>query len=116
MATGTKCILTANAAVCEPGEAIMNCHAEVLARRGLKHYLMNELNRILDGDPDTVYEPTSDGFFQVSDSFQFHFFVSKIPCGDLALVDAMDRTSSLDNSVCAHYIFTYFVFLHKFSW
>lgn len=64
IATGTKCVTG------KPSKrfnVITDCHAEVLAKRGFKRYLMARFD-----SPD---------FDRRQQSFDVHLFVTQLPCG-----------------------------------
>lgn len=59
------------------GEALIDCHAEVIARRGFVHFLFSELSK-----PNRdVFEWTT-GKFSLKSGVEFHFYSSTAPCGD----------------------------------
>ena len=65
----------------ENEEAVLNCHAEVLARRGLETFLFNQIETAQD-DKCILSEIAGKGKYQVKEGVHFHLFVNKAPCGD----------------------------------
>ena len=51
--TGTKCLNGEH--INNRGMAVNDCHAEVLARRALRHFLLWQLDCALNGVPETIY-------------------------------------------------------------
>ena len=83
--TGTKCIN--GEYMSNTGMALNDCHAEVVARRCLRRYLLKQL--LLHLDPETAHEsifevrpPEPGPGFKVKDGYQFHLYISTSPCGD----------------------------------
>ena len=83
--TGTKCIN--GEYMSNTGMALNDCHAEVVARRCLRRYLLKQL--LLHLDPETAHEsifevrpPELGPGFKVKDGYQFHLYISTSPCGD----------------------------------
>ena len=65
------------------GKAVFDCHAEVLARRGLQAYLYKQIERASKGMKSLVHEV--DKKFHLREGVSFHLFVSKPPCGDACI-------------------------------
>ena len=65
------------------GEALNDCHAEVLARRGLVSYIYDQLN-VFNSDPsNSIFEYSSGSQnLKLKSSVLFHLYVSSAPCGD----------------------------------
>ena len=63
------------------GKAIFDCHAEVLARRGLEAYLFSQIESALKGLPQSIVRKVG-GKYHLNEGVRFHLFVSKVPCGD----------------------------------
>ena len=65
------------------GNAVFDCHAEVLARRGLQAFLYKQIERASKGIESLVRK---DGrTFHLREGVSFHLFVSKVPCGDACI-------------------------------
>jgi len=84
-ATGDDCIGGCN--LCPKGEAVNDCHAVVLARRGLVNFLYDQLEKYRTQPEESVFEPAGndDGVplrLKIKDGILFHLFVSSPPCGD----------------------------------
>ncbi|GFS08453.1 adenosine deaminase, RNA-specific, B1b [Elysia marginata] len=94
LATGTKCIngeyLSAS------GQAINDCHAEVLCRRLLMRFLYQQLKTFLPGGAVTektisILEAHPDGRgFRLKDGVKFHLYISTAPCGDCRIFSPHD--------------------------
>ncbi|KAF8204840.1 hypothetical protein BJ912DRAFT_939490 [Pholiota molesta] len=97
LATGTKCLPASRLSL--HGEAVHDCHAEVLARRAALRWFLEETRRMYtsnpaalnDNDPDSAAAPyrslwlvqrAEDGKITLSQGVQLHLYVSTIPCGD----------------------------------
>ncbi|XP_022085279.1 double-stranded RNA-specific editase 1-like isoform X2 [Acanthaster planci] len=80
LATGTKCPLAE-----EPhtkGTIIHDCHAEVIARRCLKRYLMEQLLEYQKNPRSSVFDGGISGILQLKEGIRFHLYISCPPCGD----------------------------------
>ena len=65
------------------GEAIFDCHAEVLARRGLEAFLFNQVESASKGALSIVHKDGEK--FHLKKGVHFHLFVNKVPCGDACI-------------------------------
>ena len=108
LGTGTKCLPAASR--CSRGEALSDSHAEVLARRALKHFLYDEMERVLEGNREEVEgtdappEPivtlssddashnndknqktTNHAAFALRPGVNLHMYVTQSPCGDASI-------------------------------
>ena len=81
IASGTGFINHRN--LVEDGNAVFDCHAEVLVRRGLQAYLYKQIERASKGDQSLVYKDRMK--FHLQEGVSFHLFVSKVPCGDACI-------------------------------
>ena len=61
------------------GETVLDCHAEVLARRGLVEFLFHQIKT---AQYDKSILSKIAGKYQVKEGVRFHLFVNKVPCGD----------------------------------
>lgn len=80
--TGTKCIGGDRLAL--NGQALNDCHAEIIARRCLIRYLYHQLKLLIEeNNSESIFEriPESDRF-QLKPSIAFHLYISTSPCGD----------------------------------
>lgn len=71
MACGTKSI--GKQMIRKDGLSVIDCHAEVLARRGFKYYLMKNKDQLI-GETKVL-----------KDGIKFHLYVSEVPCGDASM-------------------------------
>jgi hypothetical protein len=102
LATGTKCL--GPGAQCRQGRALGDCHAEVLARRGLRLFLLNELEAALrrgNGGPDAASlierapgTPSEQARWRLRADVRLELFVSELPCGDCSIVTMPEAPAS----------------------
>lgn len=94
--TGSKCISGGHLSM--EGEALNDCHAEVLARRGLVSYLYDQLSFHEINAADSIFEPSSDPAGQhklkLKSTVLFHLYVSSAPCGDARIFTLNDTLAS----------------------
>ncbi|XP_071803827.1 double-stranded RNA-specific editase 1-like isoform X2 [Asterias amurensis] len=82
IATGSKCPLANDPDT--KGKALYDCHAEVIAHRCLKRYLLDQLKKHQNDPTSSVFVGGSSGMLQLKDGVQFHLYISCPPCGDAA--------------------------------
>ncbi|ROT72221.1 double-stranded RNA-specific adenosine deaminase, partial [Penaeus vannamei] len=86
VATGTKCINGEHLSL--KGQCINDCHAEVVARRCLVHFLFSQLEKLADttenGVPeDSIFESLEETKgYRVKSQYKFHLYINTAPCGD----------------------------------
>ena len=121
-ATGSKCTPPCLVVESKP-HALHDSHAEVLARRGLVHALLEEMRdpkkdparSLLDREP-LDREPRqplpSDGgeaapsapsapLYKIKDGVTFHLFVSESPCGDASIYEVDDGSTNFTGAKIA---------------
>ncbi|CAF1074416.1 unnamed protein product [Didymodactylos carnosus] len=82
--TGNCSLLETN--YVDDGTVIHDCHAEILARRGFIKFLIHQLQIAGDDVEKSIFElNTLNNKFQLKDSYQFHLFISSLPCGDASM-------------------------------
>ena len=90
--------------IVEDGTAIIDSHAEVLARRGFEVFLMKAIN-----DNDQILQKRKEShMYSLKEGVEFHLFVSKVPCGNATLPpQSEDRqlryrkeASQIGNGIC----------------
>lgn len=67
------------------GKRVMDCHAEILARRGLIRYLLLQIQAAQLGQKSIVKEASGGCYAIDASEVKFHLYVSKAPCGCAAL-------------------------------
>ncbi|XP_050738043.1 double-stranded RNA-specific editase 1-like isoform X2 [Eriocheir sinensis] len=105
VATGTKCINGEHLSL--QGQCINDCHAEIVARRCLLHFLYGQLEKMMllkkNGGPfDTIFEDLEDTKgFRVKPEYKFHLYINTAPCGDARIFapheEEADRTDRHPN-------------------
>jgi double stranded RNA-specific editase B len=81
LGTGTKCITGGN--ISNAGQALNDCHGEVIARRGLCHYLYEQLDLALKGKVKvSCFTKKKAGMYALKEGVAFHLYISTSPCGD----------------------------------
>jgi len=88
VATGSKSISGVDLS-CE-GKSVNDCHAEILARRGLISFIYDQLESYLVHPEDSIFEPAGGVRLRIKNHILFHLYVSTAPCGS-----ASERGSSL---------------------
>ena len=67
------------------GHTVHDCHAEVLARRGLLRFLYYQLEKIKLGDWQMSIFKKKDEVYALQDGISIHLYISKPPCGDASV-------------------------------
>ena len=79
--TGTKCIT--GGSISDTGQALNDCHGEVIARRGLCRYLYEQLELALKGKVKlSCFTKKKSGLYALKEGIAFHLYISTSPCGD----------------------------------
>ena len=85
--TGTKCIT--GEMMEHKGETLNDCHGEIIACRGFRRYLFDELlkamknNNANTSNDDTIFQRAlKSNRYCLKDRYQVYLFVNTAPCGD----------------------------------
>jgi len=92
IATGSKSISGVNLSL--DGKSINDCHAEILARRGLVSFLYDQLESYSIHPEESIFKPAGNGRLRIKNHILFHLYVNKAPCGS-----ASEHGSSLRNKI-----------------
>jgi len=92
VATGSKSISGINLSL--DGKSLNDCHAEVLARRGLVSFLYDQLESYLNHSEESIFEQSGSVRLRIKNHILFHLYVSKAPCGS-----ASEQGSSLRTKI-----------------
>lgn len=65
---------------CEWAGRIVDCHAEVIARRGLIKYLFEKL--VFAGASNELFRKIGVGQYELHEGIEFYLYISTPPCGD----------------------------------
>ena len=80
LGTGTKCIRGCH--LSQHGDAVNDCHAEVVARRAFVKYLYVQLRHCVEQKKSIFTKAPKSGKCTLKDDISFHFYISTAPCGD----------------------------------
>ena len=71
----------------DQGDRVHDCHAEVLAHRGMLRFLYAQLEMIKNGCQHRSIFVKNEGsdVYTIRDGVSFHLFISKPPCGDASV-------------------------------
>ena len=91
--TGSKCISGDHLSM--EGDVLNDCHAEILARRGLVSFLYDQLNVLSTNPSDSIFE-SSNTFnrLKVKNDVFFHLYISTAPCGDARIFTLNESLAS----------------------
>lgn len=98
ISTGTKCVN--GSSISHQGTVLMDCHAEIVCRRGLVKYLYHQLlDYKKDGDnTNSVIEPCKSGKgFQLKSDVYFHLYINTTPCGDARIFSLREDERHIDD-------------------
>ena len=80
LGTGTKCIR--GRCLSKYGDAVNDCHAEVVARRAFIKYLYVQLRHCVEGRESIFTKKPMPGKCMLKHDISFHLYISTAPCGD----------------------------------
>ena len=94
MATGTKCIPESSR--CALGTAVHDSHAEILVRRVLMRWLLDEIELCKDDKVSLVFDRLEDGkTVKLREGLSFRLITTSPPCGDSAILEKSGETTGL---------------------
>ncbi|XP_049870183.1 tRNA-specific adenosine deaminase 1 [Pectinophora gossypiella] len=82
LGSGSKCV--GAGALSAAGDRLNDSHAEVVARRALLLYLLDNVKKAIDNKPSVFRLETNR--FILDENIQFIFYSSQLPCGDASIV------------------------------
>lgn len=80
LTTGTKGLLGSNLSL--GGEALQDCHAEILSRRCLMKYFYEQIIACEKNEPSIFIANENKGRFKLSVDVTFHLYINTAPCGE----------------------------------
>ncbi|XP_060071425.1 double-stranded RNA-specific adenosine deaminase-like [Ylistrum balloti] len=83
LASGNRSIRKGNLRT--DGQALMDSHAEILASRGMRRFLYDQLSKLSRGEKSYVLQRHEAGKVEVVPDIKFHLYISTAPCGDGAV-------------------------------
>lgn len=88
--SGTKCI--EGDGLCNTGTVLNDCHAEVLARRAFKRFLLEQVKRYYNSETSILTKSSKAPFLlTVKPGLSFHLYISTSPCGDARIFNISDK-------------------------
>jgi hypothetical protein len=94
MATGTKCIPESSR--CALGTAVHDSHAEILVRRVLMRWLLDEIDLCKFDKVSLIFDGLGDGkTVKLREGLTFHLITTSPPCGDCSILEPSVGTSGL---------------------
>ncbi|XP_062581262.1 double-stranded RNA-specific adenosine deaminase-like [Saccostrea cucullata] len=81
--TGNRCVTGNN--LCVDGNVINDSHAEVIANRGFRRYLYNQICQLQSSGESDLLKRASSGKLRLASHLSFHLYISTAPCGDGAV-------------------------------
>ena len=90
VATGSKSISGVNLSL--DGKSINDCHAEILARRGLVSFFYDQLEIYSIRSEESIFEPAGNGRLRIKNHILFHLYVNNAPCGSASENGSFLRT------------------------
>ena len=79
LGTGTKCI--SGGSINNKGQVLNDCHAEVIACRGLRQFLFDQLYLAMTGKASCM-EKLSPRKYRLKTDFNLYLYINTAPCGD----------------------------------
>ncbi|KAM8966625.1 double-stranded RNA-specific editase B2 isoform 2-T2 [Pelodytes ibericus] len=102
LSSGTKCIN--GEYLNDQGLVVNDCHAEIVVRRALVHYLYTQLELHLSKQRTdwerSIFIRLKEGGYRLKENIMFHLYMSTSPCGDARLNSPYEITADLNR--CKH--------------
>ena len=85
LATGTKCLDGDTRRRSLPGTLLHDSHAEVLARRGLIYWILDQINLVSKGEISSFISKCPDGKYEWIKKWKIGMLSTQLPCGDATI-------------------------------
>ncbi|CAF1062469.1 unnamed protein product [Adineta ricciae] len=83
--TGNACLDETILSYANDGKVLHDCHAEVLARRGLIRFLFVQIQQCQDKQTSIFQYDSTTSKYQLQENITFHMYISSTPCGNASL-------------------------------
>lgn len=78
--TGTKCV--GGESLSTSGKSLNDCHAEIIACRGFRQFLYDQLELALKGKESCLERAPKSRLFQIKTGLCLYIYINTAPCGD----------------------------------
>jgi len=85
LASGTKCLDGDTRRRSLPGTLLHDSHAEVLARRGLIYWILDQINSASKGEMSSFISKCPDGKYEWIKNWKIGMLSTQLPCGDATI-------------------------------
>ena len=85
LATGSTCLDETSLADFDHGSALHDCHAEILARRGLIRFFAEQIKHAHQRQSSIFAYNSTTRKYHLREKRTFHLYISALPCGDASL-------------------------------
>ena len=90
--TGTKCI--GGECLCNSGKSLNDCHAEIIASRGLRKFFFDQLDLAVRGKESCLEREPKSKLFQLKSGLCLFLYINTAPCGDGRVYNLAQTSSS----------------------
>ena len=88
LGTGTKMLTGENFTA--SGTALLDCHGEIIARRGFKRFLYGQVKNV--NDPNSIFfRPEGSSLLKLKPNIRFHLYINTSTCGDARIFNPNDK-------------------------
>ena len=78
--TGTKCV--GGESLSTSGKSLNDCHAEIIACRGFRQFLYDQLELAMKGKESCLERAPKSRLFQIKTGLRLYLYINTAPCGD----------------------------------
>ena len=85
IATGNTCLDEINLSYATDGSVLHDCHAEILARRGLIKFFFEQVKQAKENQSSIFEYNSTMNKYELNENITFHMYISSLPCGNASV-------------------------------
>ena len=91
LGTGTKMLTGENFTA--SGTALLDCHGEIIARRGFKRFLFEQVKNVngSNSNGSIFFRPEGSSLLKLKPNVRFHLYINTSTCGDARIFNPNDK-------------------------
>lgn len=91
LGTGTKMLTGENFTA--SGTALLDCHGEIIARRGFKRFLYEQVKNVngSNSNGSIFFRPEGSSLLKLKPNIRFHLYINTSTCGDARIFNPNDK-------------------------